>query len=308
MRLRLSAMFSPATFGCTGSMTENTRTTSRTLVIGGRGKTGRRVAQRLRSLGVEIRIGSRTSGVPFDWEDRSTWAAGLRDVDSVYLTFYPDLAVPGSADKVGAFAGMASTSGVSRLVVLTGRGEPEAQRAERVVRAAFPGATILRSSWFAQNFSESFLLDSVLSGEIALPAGTAAEPFVDADDIADVAVAALMERGHEGRLYEVTGPRLLTFADAAAEIARATGGDVRYRAITSAQFAASLLEEDVPAEVVDLMVELFAVTLDGRNAYVTDGVREALGREPRDFGEYAREAAADGVWSGNLATSARSAS
>jgi len=288
-------------------MTENTQTQSNALVVGGRGKTGRRVAQRLRDRGVRTRIGSRTAEPPFDWEEPSTWSAALDGIQLVYLTFYPDLAV-GSADKVGAFSRLARDNGVDRLVMLSGRGEPEARRSERAVRDSFDSATIVRASWFAQNFSENFLLDSVLSGEIALPAGTAAEPFVDADDIAEVAVTALTESGHEGRLYEVTGPRLLTFADAAAEIARATGRDVRYRAITSAQFAASLLEEDVPAEVVDLMVELFAVTLDGRNAYVTDGVREALGREPRDFGEYAREAAADGVWSGNLATSARSAS
>lgn len=301
MRLRLSAMFSPAAFGCTGSMTENTRTPSKTLVIGGRGKTGRRVAQRLRSLGVEIRIGSRTSDVPFDWEDRSTWAAALRDVDSVYLTFYPDLAVPGSADKVGAFARLARTSGVSRLVVLTGRGEPEAQRAERVVRAAFPDATILRSSWFAQNFSESFLVDPVLSGDIALPAGTAAEPFIDADDIADVAVVALRDDRHRGQLYELTGPRLLTFADAAAEIARATGREVHYTPVTASQFVQALLEEDVPEDLVRLMVDLFTVTLDGRNAYVTDGVSRALGREPRDFTDYARAAAAGGVWDPQVA-------
>ena len=287
-------------------MTEHTQTQSNALVVGGRGKTGRRVAQRLRDRGVRTRIGSRTAEPPFDWEEPSTWSAALDGIQLVCLTFYPDLAV-GSADKVGAFSRLARDNGVDRLVMLSGRGELEAQRSERAVRDSFESATIVRASWFAQNFSESFLLDSVLSGEIVLPAGTAAEPFVDADDIAEVAVTALTESGHEGRLYEVTGPRLLTFADAAAEIARATGRDVRYRGITSAQFAAALLDEDVPAEVVDLTVELFAVTLDGRNAYVTDGVREALGREPRDFGEYARETAADGVWGGSLATSARSA-
>ena len=287
-------------------MTEHTQTVSNALVIGGRGKTGRRVARRLRDRGVRTRIGSRTAEPSFDWEDTSTWSAALDGVQLVYLTFYPDLAVPGSADKVGDFSRLARDAGVDRLVMLSGRGEPEAQRSERAVRDSFDGATIARSSWFAQNFSENFLLDPVLSGEIALPAGTAAEPFVDADDIAEVAVTALTECGHEGRLYELTGPRLLTFTDAAAEIARATGRDVRYRPITSAQFAAALLDEHVPPEVVDLMVELFAVTLDGRNAYVTDGVREALGREPRDFGEYARETAATGVWDEPVTTKAGS--
>lgn len=277
-------------------MTENTQTQSKALVIGGRGKTGRRVAQRLRDRGVRTRIGSRTAEPPFDWEDRSTWIAALSGVQSVYLTFYPDLAVPGSADKVGALTRLARERGVRRLVMLSGRGEPEARRSERAVLDSFEGATIVRSSWFAQNFSENFLLEPVLGGELALPAGTAAEPFVDADDIADVAVAALMEGGHQGQVYEVTGPRLLTFGDAAREIAHATGRDLRYRPITAAEFATTLLAEQVPADVVRLVVELFTVTLDGRNAYVTDGVRRALGREPRDFTDYARDTAASGVW------------
>jgi uncharacterized protein YbjT (DUF2867 family) len=287
-------------------MTEHTQTQRIALVVGGRGKTGRRVAQRLRDRGVRTRIGSRTAEPPFDWEDTSTWAPALHGVQLVYLTFYPDLAVPGSADKVGAFSRLARDKGVTRLVMLSGRGEPEAQRSERAVRDSFDRATIVRSSWFAQNFSESFLLEPVLSGEIALPAGTAAEPFVDAGDLAEVATAALMDEGHEGRLYEVTGSRLMTFADAAAEIAGATGRDVRYRPITSAQFAAALVGAQAPPEVVDLMVELFTVTLDGRNAYVADGVREALGRGPRDFSEYARDTAASGVWDGQVATTAGS--
>ncbi len=88
--------------------------------------------------------------------------------------------------------------------------------------------TILRSSFFSQNFSESFFLEPILGGEVALPAGDVPEPFVDAEDIADVAVAALTEDGHAGELYELTGPRLLTFAEAVGEISRATGRKVRY--------------------------------------------------------------------------------
>lgn len=277
-------------------MTAHTETHSQALVIGGRGKTGRRVAQRLRDQGVPTRIGSRAAQPPFDWDDPATWPAALREVRRVYLTFYPDLAAPGSAAKVGALARLARSHGVERLVMLSGRGEPEAQRSEHAVRDAFAAATIVRSSWFAQNFSESFLLESVLRDEIALPAGQAAEPFIDADDIADIAVAALTDDGHEGRVYEVTGPRLLTFAEAAEEISTATGRDIRYHQITPEQFATELLEEHVPADVVRLLVDLFTVTLDGHNGYVTDGVQQALGRQPRDFRDYARDAAAGGVW------------
>jgi uncharacterized protein YbjT (DUF2867 family) len=274
----------------------NSQRLPKALVIGGRGKTGRRVAQRLRSRGLETRIGSRSAELPFDWEDRSTWAAALHDIQAVYLTFQPDLAVPGSADKVGDLARIARDSGATRLVMLSGRGEPEAQHSERAVRESFESATIVRSSWFAQNFSEGYLLDPVMSGEIALPAGLAAEPFIDADDIADIALEALTDDRLQGCLFEVTGPRLMTFADVAEEIMRASGRQVRYQPITPEQFSAALLDEHVPPDVVGLLVELFTVTLDGRNAYVTDGVRRALGRDPRDFTEYAEMAAASGAW------------
>lgn len=198
-------------------MTAHTENHSQELVIGWRGKTGRRVAQRLRDRGVPTRIGSRAALPPFDWDDSSTWQVALREVRRVYLTSYPDLAAPGSAAKVGELARLARKTGVERLV-MSGRGEPEAQRSEQAVRDSFAAATIVRSSWFAQNFSESFLLESVLRGEIALPAGEAAEPFIDAADIADIAVAALTDDGHEGRVYEATGPEVV-------DLRRGGGGD-----------------------------------------------------------------------------------
>jgi uncharacterized protein YbjT (DUF2867 family) len=267
-----------------------------TLVLGGTGKTGRRVADRLRGLGRPVRIGSRRADPPFDWDDRSTWPAVLRDVASAYVSYYPDLTFPGAVDAVGELARMAAGSGVERIVLLSGRGEEEARRAEEAVRDAATGWTIIRASWFAQNFSEHFLLQSVLDGVIALPAGDVAEPFVDVDDIADVAAAALTDDGHSGQIYEVTGPRLLRFADVAAELTRATGRDVQYVAVTPAEYVAAAAAQGVPAEEVGPLAELFARVLDGRNAHLGDGVERALGRPPRDFADYARAAAATGVW------------
>ncbi len=267
-----------------------------TLVLGGTGKTGRRVLGRLAARGLPARIGSRAGAPPFDWGDRSTWGPAVRGVSAVYVTFQPDLAVPGAAEAVGDFAGMAVESGVRRLVLLSGRGEAGAQRAEGVLRDAGAEWTVLRASWLAQNFSESFFLEPVLAGEVALPAGEVREPFVDADDVADVAVAALTGGGHAGRVYELTGPRALTFEEAVEEIARATGRPIRYRPISAEAFVAGLDAGGVPAEVAALMHELFTQVLDGRNSHLADGVRQALGREPRDFAAYAREATATGVW------------
>jgi uncharacterized protein YbjT (DUF2867 family) len=267
------------------------------LILGGTGKTGRRVVQRLAARGLPVRIGSRAGTPPFDWEDEATWPAALHDVRSAYISYYPDLAAPGAADAVRSFTDLAVQHGVRRLVLLSGRGEEEAQRSERIVQDAGVDWTILRCSWFDQNFSEDYLREPVLSGEVAVPAGNVGEPFVDAGDIADLAAAALTEDRHAGQLYELTGPRLLTFADAVDEIARATGRDVRYVPVSIEQYALTLAEYGLPAEVVSLYTYLFSEVLDGRNACLTDGVQRALGREPRDFSAYARDAAATGVWS-----------
>src|SRR5215203_1477852 len=278
--------------------TESSRDTETVLVLGGTGKTGRRVVERLEARGVPTRIGSRSGEPPFDWGDEATWVPALRDVESVYVSYNPDLAVPGAVAVVRSFAKLAARSGVQRLVLLSGRGEPEAERAERVVQEAGVQWTILRSTWFMQNFSEDYMLEHVLSGEIRLPAGDVPTPFLDADNIADVAVAALTEEGHAGQLYELTGPRSLTFAEAAAEIAEAAGREVRYVPVSLEEHAAEATEHGVLAEVVELLTYLFSEVVDGRNANTTAGVRLALGREPKDFTDYAREAAATGVWDG----------
>ena len=277
-------------------MTEPTNTSSSsssTLVVGGTGKTGRRVADRLRAHDLAVRVGSRTADPPFDWDRPDTWEPALHGVDAAYVSYAPDLAFRGAADRVAAFTGLAVDAGVRRLVLLSGRNEEGAQRAERAVERSGVEWTIVRSSVFSQNFSEGFLLESVLAGELAFPAGNVAEPFVDTDDIA---VAALTDDRHAGQCYEVTGPRLLTFADAAAEIGAAAGRDLRYVPITFNVFAAALLDEGLPPDFATELTDLFRGILDGRNASLTDGVQRALGREPRDFRDFARDAAASGIW------------
>jgi uncharacterized protein YbjT (DUF2867 family) len=274
---------------------DTTQETKPTLVLGGTGKTGRRVAERLRARGLPVRIGSRSGEPPFDWEDRSTWAPVLEGVGSAYLSHHLD-AVPGAAEMVGSFADLAVKSGVPRLVLMSGRGEEEADRVEQAVRDAGPDLTVLRSTWFAQNFSEEYWRDYVLSGEVALPAGDTPEPFVDADDLADVAVAALTDDRHIGQAYELTGPRLLTFEEAVGEIAQVLGREIRYVPVSLSEFAAATAAQGVPDEFVDLLTYLFGEVLDGRNAHLADGVQRALGREPKDFADFARDAAASGVW------------
>jgi len=270
--------------------------TATTLILGAAGKTGRRIVERLSARGVPLRAGSRSGDPPFAWDDRRTWLPVVRGMKSAYVSYFPDLAVPGAADTVGAFAELAVSHGVRRLVLLSGRGEEGAELAEARVQQSGAEWTILRSTWFNQNFSEGDFVEMVRNGVVALPAGSIGEPFIDADDIADVAVAALTEEGHAGELYELTGPRLLTFAEAIAEIATATGRDIRYEPIPVAQFASGLAEQGAGPEIVELLTYLFTEVMDGRNARLADGVQRALGRAPRDFSNYAHRVAVTGVW------------
>lgn len=266
------------------------------LVLGSTGKTGRRVAERLEARDLRVRRGSRSGTLPFDWENRATWAPALLGVKAVYVSYYPDLAAAGATDAIRSITDLAVESGVGRLVLLSGRGETEAQHCEDIVRRSGIEWTLLRASWFAQNFSEAHFLEPILAGELALPVANIGEPFVDADDIAEVAVAALTQDGHAGQLYELTGPRLWTFADAVAAIAQATGRTVRFTQIPMTEYAAALEEAQLPIETIDLIRYLFTEVLDGRNASVKDGVVRALGRPPCDFSDYVRKTAGAGVW------------
>ncbi len=266
------------------------------LVIGSTGKTGRRVAARLAERRIPVRHGSRQADPAFDWENPRTWAPALQGVRAVYLTYAPDIAVPGAVDAVRTVVYLAAEAGVQHIVLLSGRGEEEAQAAEAVVQVSGIPWTILRCAWFAQNFSENFFRDSVLEGEVVLPVGEVAEPFVDVEDIADVAVAALTEEGHTGRLYELTGPRLLTFSEAVREIASATGRNITFRSIPAPEYRMALEEAQLPPDIIWLVDYLFTTVLDGRNASLAYGVQEALNRPPRDFGDYARRTAIIGAW------------
>ena len=267
-----------------------------TLVLGGSGKTGRRIVQRLKSRGVPTRVGSRSSSPSFDWNKPEHWDAILDGVTAAYISYSPDLAIPGATDSIQQFVDKAVERGVTRLVLLSGRGEQEAQACEKIVQAADVEWTVVRASWFMQNFSEGEFLQLVLGGTIALPAADIPEPFIDVNDIADVAVAALTEEGHAYETYEVTGPRLLTFSELANEISEAADREVGFVQIPAEAFAQGIAESGIPEDIAWLLNYLFDTVLDGRNAYVGDGVQRALGRKPADFSAFAQRISARGIW------------
>lgn len=267
------------------------------LVLGSNGKTGRRVAARLENNPeVEISLGSRNEKIPFDWEKPEIWENVVNGIDTVYITFQPDLAVPFAADAIENFTNLATKSGVQKIVLLSGRGEQEAQVCEEIVKKNAKNWTIVRASWFNQNFSESFFLDPILYGIVALPRAEALEPFTDADDIADVVTAALLDESHNGKTYELTGPRLLTFKDAVNEIANASSRNISFQSLSLEEYAQMLKEYQVPEDHIWLVNYLFEQVLDGRNSNVTSDIEKVLGRKAKDFSAYAEETAKTGIW------------
>lgn len=274
------------------------------LIIGKSGKTGARVEAQLRRRGLATRPVSRSTCPAFDWTCPDTWLLPLQGVKQAYISYQPDLAMPDAETTLRAFIKTARTQGVEHLVLLSGRGEDGANRAENALIESGLRWNVVRASWFFQNFSESFLTESVIAGELTLPVGDVKEPFVDCDDIAEVAVAALTDQTLSNRLFEVTGPELLTFAECVAIISGIAGRHIEYKQVPLEPYLGYLREQGLNEGELWLLRELFTQVLDGRNSYLTHGVEEALGRPPRRFTDFVKTALAVGTWESHQQTQA----
>ena len=265
----------------------------RTLILAAGGKTGRRIAARLEADGQSMRRGSRSTQPRFDWADRRGWDRVLDGVDAAYIAYPQELPLEMATERIGSFVEHARQAGVRRLVLLSGRGEDDALQQESLVRESGLMWTIIRSAWFNQNFTEGAFAELVAAGQFMLPSGDVPEPFVDLEDLADVAVAALIEPGHHGQVYEVTGPRGITLEQVAAELSSTLGKPISFVPISHDAFLSRLAVAGVPDSEIHLLDFLFGTLLDGRNSEVGDGVQRALGREPGDFSQFARRAATE---------------
>ncbi|MFE2291165.1 NAD(P)H-binding protein [Streptomyces sp. NPDC059452] len=279
------------------------RSPSTVLVLGATGKTGRRVVDRLRASGTAatVRAASRSGEVRFDWTLPDTWEPALAGAGAVYLI------APEDPAPVREFVKQAEALGVRRFVALSGRGIDRAVggdfgqgmvAGEAAVRESGAEWTILRANNFFQNFDEDLWLPPLRAGRLGLPIGETPEPFIDADDVAAVAATILTEGGdgHAGRVYELTGPRALTFAEAVRTIAGAAGRPIRYEELTPAAYRTELLAEGWPEAAADGLGTMFALHRAGHTATVTDDVHQILGHAPADLEPWARGVAARGVW------------
>lgn len=270
---------------------------SNILVIGGTGKTGRKVVAGLQQQQQNVRIGARSSNPRFDWDEPNTWPGALEGIDKMYIVYYPDLAVPGALEAIRQLTETAKAAGVKKAVLLSGKGEREAERCEQVVAGSGLDYTLVRASWFSQNFSENFLLEPVLAGYVALPMPEARIPFVDTGDIAEVVVKALMEDAHNGKTYEITGPRAMTFEEVVQEIAAGTGKPISYQAVSLPEYNAGMKAAGLPDDYIWLFDYLFREVLSKpENQAISTDVEKVLGRRATDFSEYVQQTVRSGVW------------
>ncbi|WP_207782770.1 NAD(P)H-binding protein [Phytoactinopolyspora limicola] len=274
-------------------------TTTPILVVGGTGKVGRRVASQLAGLGRSVRAASRSSDIRFDWNDQTTWDSALAGTSGVFI-------MPNDADDGGqlrAFTERARDAGVQRLVLLSAReyvemGFTAAITREDIVRESGLDWTVLRPVWFAQNFSEEpFLSVGVDDGTVSISTGAGRHPFIDAEDIAAVAVAALTKDGHVGQIYELTGPRAITVGEAVEAISTASGRSIRFAPTPPDEYAEYLVSRGLYDKETALVVASLAEYIrDGHDEHLSDGVQRALGRQPREFADYVATTVASGTW------------
>ncbi|WP_435110558.1 NAD-dependent epimerase/dehydratase family protein [Nocardiopsis synnemataformans] len=266
-----------------------------TLVTGATGMVGRRVLTQLRSRGLPATGASRTSKTRLDWTDTSNWDEILDGVKNVFV-----VTPVGSAlgNRVAGFLERAAAAGAVNAVVLTAMGseyapsDSDQRAAELRAKDLFGRWTVLRSNWLFQDFTEGMFAGLARSrnGRLELPVKKRTEvSFVDARDVADAAVAALLG-DHSGREYTLTGPQPLTFREVVKQT-RGTESPVwRFKAVDEAGFYFRAADRGWNDRFIDTLNERFAAAVRGRAAEVTGDVRAALSRDPIPLGRFVREA------------------
>lgn len=267
---------------------------STTLVIGGTGKVGRRVAAALRERGGHARVASRSGGdIRFDWRDASTYAPALEGTDAVFIVG------PGSATDwsplLAELLDAAKTAGTRRAVLLSARAveflpDGAVDRAERVLREGPVAWTILRPAHFAQNFTEAMF--TPVDDHVSAPVGDGREPFIDVADIAEVAAAALTTSTWEGETLELSGPEALTFEEAVARLGAAQGRRITFSDETLAEHVRRLRADETPEGYIAWRSAMLDAIRRGADAYVSHDVERVLSRPARSFEEWAGAAAA----------------
>ncbi|MFG2928258.1 NAD(P)H-binding protein [Streptomyces achromogenes] len=273
-------------------------TTSGTiLVIGATGTTGGRTAARLTAAGHRVRAASRRATpvpgaqpVRFDWYDPGTFGGALDGADRVYLV--PPLGDPDPAAVMLPFLRQARAAGVRRAVLLGSSAIPADGPGVGAVHRALPELfdqwAVLRPSWFMQNFTGTHMHARSIRehGVILTAAGSGRVGFVDADDIAAVAVHALTDDRAPGTDLVLTGPQALGYDDIAAIVTEVTGRPVTHQPLTYERMRDRLAGQ-LPLEFAKMLAGMDRAIAEGAEDRTTDTVQRLTGRPPHSFREVA---------------------
>jgi uncharacterized protein YbjT (DUF2867 family) len=267
-----------------------------TLVIGGTGTTGSRVATLLRDRSAAVRIATRnpvdgnTEHVRFDWADPTTHYAAVTGADRIYLV--APLGVADPAPVVEPFLEGALAAGVRRVVLLSSSAIPEGTTGvgalHRMVRTMAPEWAVLRPSWFMQNFTGDHpVADGIrTNGEIVTATGDGRVAFVDADDIAAVASRALLDAVPHNTEHVITGPAALSYAEAAALITEATGLTIRHTSVSTGELQARIAATGMPEAFAAVLAGLDEGIRHGSEDRVSPAVQQVTGVPARSFSEF----------------------
>jgi uncharacterized protein YbjT (DUF2867 family) len=271
---------------------------SQFLILGGTGKVGSRIAQILLSNGHTVRVVSRRSALRFDWHDESTWAPSLDGSSGVFIVG------PGSASDwsplLSRFLDMAAAAGVERAVLLSARGveflpDGAVARAEAALQRGHVPWVILRPTHFAQNFTEAMFVP--MGGAVRAPVGNGRQPFIDVQDIAEVAVAALTSGAFDRRILELSGPDAISFDHAAEVLSRVSQSHVHFEDQTDDAHVAELRASGTPEGYVEWRMAMLGGIRSGHDAYVSgDHIQEVLGRPATSFETWARREVPSAEW------------
>jgi len=267
--------------------------TKNVLIIGGKGKNGRRVAEKLKSHKFNPIVTTRTINAHveneryFDWNDSSTFGPALKNIEIVYIV-HPDTSMLGAEQQIEGLITEMMNQSVSKAVLLSGRGQASVEKCEKILMQSQLDWTVIRSAWFNQNFSEGHFLHGIRSGEVTFMADTVKEPFVDLEDLSDVVVECLIDAVHNGKIYEVTGPELLTFAEAVNVIGVKLKRNIQYQYLNQEAYRQYLKNAGLDEFIAAHMTQAFSEILDGRNENIGKGVTHVLGRDPIKFTDFVK--------------------
>lgn len=269
---------------------------SQILVIGGKGKTGRFVTRELTSRGVKAKITTRSPSsdddVAFDWQDPRTADAAFDGVDAVYIVAPTNNSDHGTI--VPPVLEIARKRGVRRFVLLSASsleaGGPMMGQIHSYLQKEAPEWTVLRPTWFMQNFSEQQHLATIQNENAIYSAtGGGRVGFIDAADIAKAAVSALLAETSWNRDFILTGPEALSYADFAEKISDVIGRTIKHVNLTTAELAERYARAGLDEAYASILAKMDERISEGSEDRLSDGVFALTGRSPTAAADFAKE-------------------